>query len=245
MTAINSPEPTGTQVMRGDESYTYDANGNRTNSHLHNDGYETGPANRLLSDGTFDYAYDEEGNMIRRTEIATGDFRTFEYNHRNRLIRIIDHTTVGSPTQEVEFTYDALDRRISKTVDPTPLDALDEVFTSFVYDREDVLMDFLDNDGDGPNTPTLEKRYLHGPGIDQVLAQEDGTTAQTQWLLTDHLGTTRDLVDDAGNVLNHIVYDSFGNVVIQTDQSFSTRYQFTGREFVVEIGLNYYRARFL
>ena len=230
--------------VRGDESYAYDANGNRTNSHRHGDDYDTGPANRLLSDGTFDYEYDAEGNMIRRTEIATGDFRTFDFDHRNRLVRVTDFTADGTPNQEVEFAYGALDRRISKTVDPTPLDDLDEVFTSFVYDREDVLLDFIDTDGDGLNAPNLEKRYLHGPGIDQVLAQEDASTGQTQWLLTDHLGTTHDIVENGGVVIRHIEFDSFGNIIGSAIGSLDTRYLFTGREFDFEVDLQYSRSRY-
>jgi YD repeat-containing protein len=35
--------------------------------------YLTGENNQLLSDGTYNYEYDNEGNRIRRTEIATGE----------------------------------------------------------------------------------------------------------------------------------------------------------------------------
>jgi hypothetical protein len=40
-----------------DESYGHDAAGNRTNT-----GYTTGDNNRLTSDGTFNYTYDDEGS---------------------------------------------------------------------------------------------------------------------------------------------------------------------------------------
>ena len=49
---------------RGDESYRYDANGNRTYSHQHGGGYVTELGNRLISDGIYYYAYDEEGNEL-------------------------------------------------------------------------------------------------------------------------------------------------------------------------------------
>lgn len=39
-----------------DEAYEYDENGNRTST-----GYQTGTNNRLLSDGTYAYEYDDEG----------------------------------------------------------------------------------------------------------------------------------------------------------------------------------------
>jgi RHS repeat-associated protein len=103
-------------------------------------------------------------------------------------------------------------------------------------------LDFLDGDGSGPNSPTLQERYLHGPATDQVLAQDDGA-GSVQWDLADHLGTVRDLVDNAGVAVNHIQYDSFGNVTSQTDETVDTRYLFTGREFDGETGLYYYRAR--
>jgi RHS repeat-associated protein len=86
-------------------------------------------------------------------------------------------------------------------------------------------------------------RYLTGEAVDQVFAQEDGS-GKLLWLLTDHLGTVRDLVDSSGTVVNHITYDSFGNVVAQSHPEFSTRFLFAGREFDAQTGLYYDRARY-
>ena len=76
----------------------------------------------------------------------------------------------------------------------------------------------------------LAQRYLHGPAVDQVLAQED-TDNTVEWHLTDHLGTVRDIIGNDGTVKNHLTYDSFGNVVAETDTTVDSRYLFTGREF--------------
>jgi len=70
------------------------------------------------------------------------------------------------------------------------------------------------------------------------------SAGQTLWLLADHLGAIRDIVNDAGALLNRIAYVSFGNVLSQTDPLIATRYLFTGREFDPETGLYYYRARY-
>ncbi|MGK7899537.1 MAG: RHS repeat-associated core domain-containing protein [Xenococcus sp. (in: cyanobacteria)] len=227
-----------------DEQYTYDANGNRIDSNIHGNGYITGEGNRLLSDGTYNYEYDNEGNLIRQTNIATGEIQELEWDYRDRLVAIIDKDAAGNETQRAEFTYDAFNRRISKAVDTNPQDANDAVVTHFVYDREDVLLDFVDADGvSGINEPQLVQRYLHGPGIDRVLAQENAS-GDVIWHLTDHLGTVRDLVDNTGTVVNHLTYDSFGRVIAETDASVNTRYLYTGREFDRETGLYYYRARY-
>ncbi|QDS86922.1 Putative deoxyribonuclease RhsC [Rosistilla ulvae] len=235
----------GASDIRGNENYEYDANGNRLDSHLHGANYQTGGANRLLSDGTYTYQYDAEGNMIRRTEDATGDYRTFGFDHRNRLFRVTDFSSGDVIAQEVTYTYDALDRRIARTVDENGDAAGGESTEMFVYDREDVLLDFVDADGSlATEAPELAVRYFHGPGIDQVLSQEIVISAENQWYLTDHLGTTRELIGDDGSLLNRLSYDSFGNLVLETDAAFGTRYQFTGREFDDAVGLHYYRARF-
>jgi len=235
------------------ESYAYDANGNREESHLHGDDYVTPEksANRLRSDGTYTYEYDAEGNMVLRTVIVEGSdtgplgsFRVYEWDHRNRLTAVIDKLADDTTIQEVYFTYDALNRRISKSVDKTPRDPVDASLTHFVYDREDVILDFIDADGaTDPNSPVISQRYLHGPAVDQVFAQ-DNAAGTVHWHLADHLGTVRDLADNTGSLHNHVLYDSFGNVLNENDFAFATRYFFTGREFDAEIGLTYYRLRY-
>ncbi|WP_164103076.1 FG-GAP-like repeat-containing protein [Candidatus Laterigemmans baculatus] len=228
--------------IRGDESYQYDANGNRVASHLHGESYVTGLGNRLLSDGTFDYEYEGEGNLVRRTEISSGDYREFVWDHRNRLTSVTDKLSDGTPTQRVEFRYDALDRRISKAVDTTPADAVDAAITHFAYDREDVILDFVDTDGAGPAEPSLDKRYFHGPGIDQVFAQE-GSTADVQWLLGDHLNSVRNIVHQVTGQLVSILYDTFGIPVDAATIESTTRFGFTSREYISHLGTYHYRAR--
>ncbi len=224
---------------QGDENYTYDENGNRTNA-----GYITGDNNRLLSDGIYNYEYDNEGNMITRTEIATGNIRRFEWDYRNRLIVVTDEDSLGTLIQKVEFIYDALDHRIAKSVDADPEDGIDPAVTYFVYDGINVLLEFVDDDGiSGPNDPHFGMRYFHGPFVDQTMAQEDDS-GNVEWLLADHQGAIRDIIDNTGILLNHISYDSFGNIIVKTNPTIETRYAFTGREYDKEIDLYFYRARY-
>ncbi len=118
------------------------------------------------------------------------------------------------------------------------------MIVAYIVHREDVIVDYVDSDAGGPNAPVLDKRYLHGPGPDMVLAQEDIVSGTVLWLLTDHLGTMRDIVDHTGAAVDHIAYDSFGHVISQTAPSLLTRYLYTGREYEIETGLYYYLARF-
>ena len=65
------------------ESFSYDANGNRNAS-----GQTTGTGNEIQSDGTYNYAYDPAGNLISKTSIATGAATLYKYDYRNRLTEV-------------------------------------------------------------------------------------------------------------------------------------------------------------
>jgi RHS repeat-associated protein len=204
------------------ESFSYDANGNRTMS-----GYGTDTGNRLDDDGAYTYEYDDEGNLITRTETASGAYREFDYDHRNRLTSVTDKTSGGSVTSQVTYTYDALDRRI-KIDDGTDV-------LKVAYDGQAVILDF-----DGSNNQTA--RYLPGPMIDELLARETGG-GTVAWYLQDRLNTVRDLADNTGAIINHIDYDAFGAVVAESAPGVGDRFKFTGRELDEATGLQYHRAR--
>jgi len=72
------------------------------------------------------------------------------------------------------------------------------------------------------------------------LAEAEGV----RWYLSDHLGTVRDLADAAGEVIDHIAYDAFGNVLAESNPAAGDRFRFTGREFDAATGQYYYRARY-
>jgi RHS repeat-associated protein len=92
----------------------------------------------------------------------------------------------------------------------------------------------------------LDSTGLHGPLVDQVLAQEDAATGDVDWLLADHQGTIRDVVrwDDTADetvTVTHFTYDTFGNVT--SGDTTQTRYLYTGRDWDSDSGLQYNRAR--
>jgi uncharacterized protein RhaS with RHS repeats len=179
-----------------DEAYSYDANGNRTNS-----GYVTGVNNQLLSDSVYNYSYDDEGNRTKRIEIASGKATEYSWDYHNRLVKVSFKDAIGSITKTIEYLYDVNDRRIGKKIDGV-------LTERYVLDRDQISLVF---DGQGNQT----HRYLFGNEVDQVLADEILTGVV--WTLADNQGSIRDLVDNSGGVLNHVTYDSFGKVVSQTN----------------------------
>jgi RHS repeat-associated protein len=202
------------------ESYDYDAEGNRTTSHL-SASYLTDDANRLLSDDTYTYNYDANGNLTSKTEFVGGATTTFTYDAQDQLVRI-DHPDASVTT----YSYDALGRRIEKDVSGT--------VTRYVYDGTSILLEY-----DGGNV--LQSRYSHGNSIDQPLAVERG--GSLAYYQTDHLGSVRQLTNVAGTVVNSYDYDSYGRIESAVE-GVAQPFRFTGREFDAESGNYYYRARY-
>ncbi len=160
----------------------------------------------------------------------------------------------GNLLQTVEYVYDPLDRRIAKRIDSDGDGTVDQ--TSYVI--HDGLRSERDNAGDHRalelnESGEVTRRYLFGPAVDQVLAEEslDPSSGEgdTMWLLADRQGSIRDVVDfdealGISQIANHIVYDAFGNVVSETDAAVDATFGFTGRERDEESDLFYYRARY-
>ena len=111
----------------------------------------------------------------------------------------------------VDYVYDSFDRRIKKSWDADGPGAGAAVVSRYVYDGDHITLQF-----DGSNN--LTHRYLHGPNVDQILADEN-VGGTLYWVLTDDLGTERDIVNSSATVLNHLKFDSFGKVTAESNSA--------------------------
>ena len=223
-----------------DESYSYDANGNRTNI-----GYSTGDDNRLLSDGTYTYLYDAEGNRTARFVdvntngvLDTGDTDITEYtwDYRNRLTNVTERATYsGAAAKATDLAYDYLNRLVSESADADGAGEGEADDTYYVYEGSQIALQF-----NGSESSDLSHRYLWGTAVDQVLADEQVTSLETAgdilWPLTDNLGTVRDLAtydsqQDETTIANHRTYDAYGQVTSETNSAIDHLFAFTGRHY--------------
>lgn len=218
------------------ETYNLDLNGNRKGSGGASQS-SPGTHNRLQTDGTYNYTYDNEGNTTRRTKIVGGQVTDYTWDHRNRLASVTDRVSAsGVKAQQVEYVYDAFNQLNGKRV-ATQFDSSGNVtnwsrYEVIVWADGQEVFRFVDSDGQGSQPARIANRYLWGDSVDQLLADEQyavgsgpavtDTTASptpgnTLWALTDHLGGVRDLVDNNGIIREHNVYDSFGRLVREVD----------------------------
>lgn len=98
-----------------------------------------------MSDGTYSYDYDNEGNLIGKSEIATGEVTEYEWDYRNRLTGVVVKDSNGNVITRVEYSYDAMNRRIAKIVDPDGDGSTPVEEEHFVYDGEHIALVFDEN----------------------------------------------------------------------------------------------------
>jgi RHS repeat-associated protein len=167
--------------------------------------------------------YDADGG----TKSATNSCGTTNYtwDARNRLVAITGY----KPDCEVlaaSFQYDAIGRRIEKTVNGETID--------YLYDGKDIVQE-IEN-----GSATVD--YIRTLNMDQPLARIELTINKVRYYHADALGSVIGLTDENGQEVTQYSYDPFGNVTISGEIS-GNPFQYTGREND-GTGLYYYRARY-
>lgn len=211
-----------------DESYTYDAAGNRTASHLAAS-YSYGIGGRLASDGAHAYAYDARGNLTSMTATADGALTELAYDPRNRLQRLTRYDGAGAVVGETTWAYDLFGNPAVVTEDGV------ERRLAYVG-----LHPLAELDAAGGVTA----RWLYADGLDRLLAEERG--GASRWMLSDHVGTVRDVVDVGGAPVVSYRYDSFGQLLatLPADGSgYAAPVGFQGRPRLDSSGLIDFRLR--
>jgi len=197
------------------EEFSYDPVGNRM-------GTTVNAANRLLDDGSYTYAYDNNGNLTGKTsKTDPNDVTTYVYDPENRLVQV---TAQG---MSASYLYDPFGRRIQKTVNGVP--------TGYLYDNEDIIAEY-------DSTGTVTTAYTHGPGIDEPLSMARGT--ETYFYHADGLGSVTTMTDQTGAIAQKYEYDAYGKITLTLDPSPVQPYTYTAREHDGETGLYFYRARY-
>lgn len=241
------------------ETFTYDSIGNRISDVGGLSSYDSAKQN-LLEDTKYSYQYDNDGNLAGKTEKSTGLYTKYIYSSENLLTAVQIYQTVLAlnPLKVVSFNYDALGRRMRKSVVDSsfPLDVKKTFTRQFVYDRNEILLEF-----DG--SANLLARYTHsGLRTDDILAADVTSFGVTQKLapsvgsymfLKDQLGSIQNIADSNGNVVEKYTYSAYGKNVgirdgsgadITSNPLLSFSYGFAGREWDRETELYYNRARY-
>ena len=197
-----------------------------------------GPDNQLLSDGTWDYTYDAEGNVIQKVGVSGGADAgltwTYGYDNANHMTSAVE--TQGSTTLVSEvMKYDAESNRV-ETEYYTSASGTTAV-QQFAYLNGN-LFAVLDSTG------TVQERELFGDQPNQVFGSSNVTNG-TSWMLTDRLGSVIAVTNATGSLADTITYDAYGNITAETNpSSVGWMLGYTGAVYDRALGLVYDKARY-
>ena len=199
--------------VSGDQTHSYDYDSVANREMADGTSYTANNLNQYTSVGATTYLYDGNGNLV------SDGTNTYTYDELNRLLTFSNGITNAS------YTYDAFDRRISKTVNG--------VTTYFIYDDSSVIAEYDSLGG-------LNAEYVLGDQVDEILTMERG--GNTYFYFYDGLGSVSEITDNTGAIAENYTYDVYGNPSI-INSTIGNRYRFTGQEFDEESGLHHFNAR--
>jgi RHS repeat-associated protein len=194
--------------------YQYDSNSNRT----HEGGtiiatYDE--QDRLLTYGDVSYRYTANGELTQKTE--NGVTTHYDYDVMGNLVQV---RLPGDVT--IDYVIDGKNRRVGKKTNGS-------LVQGFLY--QDQLNPVAELDGDN----NIISRFIYGTKINVPdYMVKDGVAYR---IVSDHLGSPRLVVNtETGNVVQRMDYDTWGNVIQDTNPGFQP-FGFAGGIFDQHTGL--------
>lgn len=187
-----------------------------------------------------DYVYDANGNIT--TSIPKG-LDPIVYDPFTQMTKNL--TITGTPTHTVNFQYTADNERILKNEKlersgNLGLDGQGVTNKSYVYIRGN--NDYPVTEKANLNNSLSDRIYIYGPT--GLIAFKDATA--TYFVIEDHLGSIRVVVNETGDIVSYTDYDPWGMILNgrSTDGSYlNAKYKFTGKELDTETGYFHFGAR--
>jgi RHS repeat-associated protein len=186
----------------------------------------------LTTPGWTSREYDDNGSLLLLDE-NLGTEVSFKYNH---LDQMTERTDASGTT---DYVYDALGRRIARTVS--------SVTTRYLYFGDRVVEERDDSAVTGTFATTAT--YVYGRYVDEVLQMQRGGNAY--YYHADDQYNVFALTDATGAVVERYDYGDFGQPEFYnaggtplTGTAYGNPYLFTGRRWDDESGLYYYRSRY-
>jgi RHS repeat-associated protein len=195
------------------EEYRYNENGTRiyemnTLRGISGTNFEYSDEDHLLTAGNIQYEYDLDGFLTSKTDPTNATDQThYFYSSRGELLRVI-----LADGKTIEYVHDPLGRRIAKKIG-------DVIIEKYLWQGMTRLLAVYD----GADNLLMRFDYADDRMPVAVAAER-----ATYYLTYDQVGSLRVVADSAGNVVKRIDYDSFGNIITDSNEVFKIPIGFAG-----------------
>jgi RHS repeat-associated protein len=159
----------------------------------------------LLSAGDNSYQYNLDGFLTTKTEGT--DVTAYDYSSRGELLSV----TLPDATA-IEYIHDPKGRRIAKKVNGV-------IVEKYLWQGLTRLLAVYD----GSNN--IKSRFHYADGRMPVSMNQGSATYYFGY---NQVGSLRAVFDSAGNIVKKIDYDSFGNILVDSNPTFTVPFGFAG-----------------
>jgi len=206
------------------ETYVYDANGNRIamDNKLTN---ENTKAYYRIDDtieqfGKDSYHYNVDGYL----ETKTNQSGTSRYSYGS-LGELKEVTLANGDI--ISYQHNVNNQRVAKLKNG-------EIVEKYLWLDLTTLLATYDKDNN------LKQRYNYADGRMPVSYTDNGNT---YYITYNQVGSPRAIMDEDGNIIKAITYDSFGNIITDTNPSMKIAFGFAGGLYDVDTKLNRFGYR--
>lgn len=168
----------------------------------------------LLTAGTNSYQYDSDGFLTSKT--VDTETTTFDYSSRGELLNV-----VLPDLRNISYEHDPMGRRIAKKIDGV-------ITEKYLWSGLTTLLAVFDGNDN------IINRFEYADERMPVSMMKEGIK---YYLIYDQIGSLKLVVDSSGNIEKQIDYDSFGNVINDTNSVFSVPFGFAGGLYDIDTGL--------
>ncbi len=203
-----------------------------------------GAGGKLLETKRHLYKYDEEGNLISKTDKQTLNKWHYEW-YANGMLKQV----VKPDGKEVTFKYDALGRRIEK--------CFDRIITRWIWDHNIPLHEWQYPESKKPepvinesgkvtyNTPEPTNQLTTWIfDADSFRPAAKIINGQTHSIICDYLGTPQEMYNEQGTKVWEGVLDIYGRMVTLKGNRTDCPFRYQGQYEDEETGLYYNRYRY-
>jgi len=152
---------------------------------------------------------DDDGYL--KTKTTPDGSTTYNYGTMGELLAVTTTTSTGSVTV-VTYKHNALNQRVAKLVDGV-------IVEKYLWANLTTLLAVYDG------SDTLIQRFEYA---DQRMPISMTSNGQKYYLHYDQVGSLRAISDTSHNIVKEITYDTYGNILTDSNPSFTIPFGFAG-----------------
>ncbi|WP_432735849.1 RHS repeat domain-containing protein [Maridesulfovibrio sp. FT414] len=204
------------------EHYQYGKHGERLMSETFHSGirrFVYGEGLRLVRAGEVKYSYDPKGRLTMKQD--RGQVTRYKYDHNNQLVQV--HLPDG---RRINYIVDPNAMRTAKQLDGKTVE-------TYLWKDRTTLLAVSDEQG------RLKEFAYDGEG-DPIAMRWNG---EVYHLASDQVGTVYMVANAKGNEVKRIIYDSFGNTMVDTSERINLSLGFAAGLYDRDTGLIHFGYR--